>query len=191
MSKSMLLLTTSAASPEVPNAKLLLRWRFSKSPTLGPQHCCPVLRLVLDMRSDECSASIEGRTVDTTIPVSNVYNIYDKMVRMMEKELLKKIPHWQQAANAFERRHQKNIIKSFFVLNLHFKHFVWKEALIIFFWRRLSNAFEACWQWGIFFNNSFDHSDHFVIDVINIWHWNCCINLTSFDWNATFIRTHV
>ena len=36
------------------------------------------------MRSDECSVSIEGRKIDTTIPVSNVYNIYDKMVRMIE-----------------------------------------------------------------------------------------------------------
>ena len=51
---------------------------------MGPPHYCPVLRLVLDMRSDESSASIEGRKVDTTISVSNVYNIYDEMVRMME-----------------------------------------------------------------------------------------------------------
>ena len=51
---------------------------------MGPPHYCPVLRLVLDMRSDESSASIEGRKVDTTIPVSNVYNIYDETVKMME-----------------------------------------------------------------------------------------------------------
>ena len=52
--------------------------RFSKVPRWV--HTC----LVLDMRSDECSVSIEGRKIDTTIPVSNVYNIYDKMIRMME-----------------------------------------------------------------------------------------------------------